>query len=88
MIKHLHYEFDLRKGEIVSVVLNQQAYVRLMDKDNYGSYKSGAQYRFYGGHAEETPYEINPPHSGHWHLAIDLGAFEGEVAASVKILQG
>ncbi len=87
MVKHLHYEFNLRSTEIVKVALDQQAYVRLMDNDNYINYKSGLQYRFYGGLAEISPYEISPPSGGHWHLAIDLGVYEGDIEAKVKIIQ-
>ena len=87
MTKHLHYEFDLSRDEFVRITLKQQAYVRLMDRDNYTNYKGGLQYRFYGGLAEVSPYEITPPSGGHWHLAIDLGAYEGDIEAAVRIIR-
>ncbi len=87
-MRHLHYKFNLKKHDLVRVQLNQQAYVRLMDDDNYLNYTSGAQFRFYGGLATESPYEISPPSGGFWHLAIDLGPYEGSVDATVKVIQG
>ncbi|MBW3595972.1 MAG: DUF1883 domain-containing protein [Planctomycetes bacterium] len=84
----LHYEFDLDANDAVEVVLDKQANVRLMDDANFNQYRRGAQHRYFGGLAKESPVTLAPPHAGHWHLVIDLGGYAGSVSASARILQG
>ena len=87
-MNYLHYEFNLSHGDVVEVRLDKQANVRLLDNLNYQKYRAGQPYRFYGGRATRSPAHIHPPHSGHWHVVIDLGGYTGTVNASVKIIGG
>jgi hypothetical protein len=87
-MNYLHYEFDLGSDNVVEVRLDKQANVRLLDNSNYQRYRLGQQYNFYGGRATKSPAHLRPPHSGHWHLVIDLGGYAGTVNASVNIIGG
>ncbi|MCL5027703.1 MAG: DUF1883 domain-containing protein [Bacteroidetes bacterium] len=84
----LHYDLNLSPNEIVEVTLDKQANVRLLDDINYSKYKSGQQHTYYGGRATTNPVRLSPPHSGHWHLVIDLGGYAGTVNASVRTFRG
>lgn len=87
-MNYLHYDLHLTQDEIVEITLDKQANVRLLDGSNYSAYKRGERHRYYGGLAKTSPYRLKPPHSGHWHLVIDLGGYSGTVRASVRTLGG
>lgn len=83
----LHYTLDLGSRDVVQVELDVEAYLRLMNDENYEIYRQGKNYRYYGGLAEKSPANIKPPSRGHWHLCIDLGGKDGEINAQVHIVQ-
>ena len=82
----LHKEFDLSAGDIVEVTLDHAANVQLLDPSNYQAYRSGRQYRYHGGYVTASPFRLEAPQPGHWHLVIDLGGNAGTVRASVRVL--
>jgi hypothetical protein len=84
----LHYNLNLQAGEIVEVVLDKQANVRLLDEANFSNYQRGARHTYHGGFAKQSPVRLAPPTPGHWHLVIDLGGYAGSVNASVRTLRG
>lgn len=85
-MEHLHYQFNAQTGDVVEVILDHAANVQLLDMLNYTNYTMGEPFRYYGGYAQVSPYRIRPPHSGHWHLAVDLGGSPGSVRASVQVV--
>jgi hypothetical protein len=85
-MNYLHYEFDLGPNDVVRVTLDKQANVKMLDENNYRSYQSGRQHRYYGGLAKTSPINLKAPHQGHWHVVIDLGGYSGTVHASAQIL--
>ncbi len=87
-MNYLHYDFNLQSGDIVEVTLDKQANVRLLDDNNYSKYRGGEKHRYYGGRAVRSPVRLPVPHSGHWHVVIDLGGQAGTVTASVRTLSG
>ncbi len=88
-MQFIHHDLGYRQsGEIVEVTLSGQANVRLMDSGNFNSYRSGRQHRFYGGRATRSPTQLQIPHSGHWHVAIDLGGYSGNIRSGIRILPG
>ena len=84
----LHYKVDLSPGEGVEVTLDKRANVKLLDDTNFRAYQNGQQHRYYGGEAVRSPVRLTPPHSGRWHIAIDLGGYSGSVKASVRTVRG
>lgn len=86
----VHHDLGQRKsGEIIEVTLaGNAANVQLMDNSNFLNYRSRRQYRYQGGHATRSPVRLQIPHSGHWHVAIDLGGQKGSVRSGVQILPG
>ena len=84
----LHEEFDLQPEDVVEVSLDSQANVMLLDPHNFSNYQEGSSYRYYGGHAENTPVRLSPPHSGTWHVVVNLGGYAGSVRAGVRIIRG
>lgn len=89
-MKFQHYDLGhLKGGQIVQVTLSgTAANVLLMDSSNFSSYKGGRRCKYYGGHAKRSPVRIPVPHSGHWHVAIDLGGYGGTIRSSVNVLPG
>lgn len=87
LVNYLHYEFDLGADDVVEVILEGKANVRLLDDSNFTLYREGKKHRYYGGFANKSPIWIPAPHAGHWHLVIDLGGYAGTVRASARVLQ-
>ena len=57
-----------------------------MDLSNFQSYKAGRRYTYHGGHATRSPVQIPVPHTGHWHVAIDLGGYSGTMRSAVNVI--
>lgn len=86
-MQYLHNDLGLRgAGDVIEVTLDHAANVKLMDSSNFSNYRSGNQHRYYGGHATRSPVRLSVPHSGHWHLAVDLGGYGGSVRAGIRVL--
>ena len=81
----LHYEFQLKKGDVVEVKLDKQANVQLLDELNFSNYKKGKKYSHIGGLSKKLLVELSSPYKGHWHLVIDLGGHAGTVKAAVRV---
>lgn len=84
-MEHLHYPVNIGAGSVVEVTLDHAANVMLLDDMNYRSYVNGQQYRYYGGHATQTPVRLLAPYPGQWHVVVDLGGHGGSVRASVRV---
>ncbi|MBW3539727.1 MAG: DUF1883 domain-containing protein [Planctomycetes bacterium] len=87
-MNYLHYEFDLDENDVVEVILEGRANVRLLDDENYERYRNGEQHRYHGGFAKTSPVEIPAPRAGHWHIVVDLGGYAGTVRATANVLRG
>ena len=87
-MNYLHYDLSLGSNDVVEVTLDKQANVRLLTDTNYSQYKNGKQHSYFGGLAKSSPIRLAAPHSGHWHLVIDLGGYAGTVSASVRVIKG
>ena len=87
-MKFIHNDLGNRKsGEIVEVTLSgSAANVRLMDSSNFSSYKNGRKHRYYGGLAKRSPVRLQIPHSGRWHVTVDMQGLRGNVRSSVRML--
>lgn len=86
-VNYLHYEFDVGPDEIIQIKLDKQANVLLLDNHNYRKYHKGESFSYRGGLAKKSPFNMKPPHSGHWHVVIDIGGRKGTVRASVKTIK-
>lgn len=86
-MEYLHKEFDLAQGDVVEVTLaGNAANVLLLDPDNFQNYRQGKSCTYYGGYARTTPFRIEAPQAGRWHLVIDLGGGAGRVQASSRVI--
>ncbi len=82
-----HYDLGYRRGgETVIVTLSgSAANVRLMDSSNFQSYRSGRSHRYIGGLAKSSPVRLGIPHSGNWHVTIDMQGLRGTVRSGVHV---
>ncbi|WP_270220148.1 DUF1883 domain-containing protein [Lactococcus lactis] len=60
----------------VTVHLQHRADVFLVDEQNYRNYKSGHNFRYFGGNATKTPVTITVNGPGRWYLIVDNGSGE------------
>lgn len=88
-MQFIHNDLGQRqRGEIVEVTLTSGANVRLMTSSEFANYKNGRRHRYTGGLATKSPIRLQIPHSGHWHVAVDMQGLRGSTRASVRILPG
>lgn len=82
-----HYDLhNLKKGQVVVINLEgNAANVRLMDTINFNAYRNGRKHRYFGGLAKKSPVRLSVPHSGHWHVTVDLFGLGGKVSSSVSV---
>ncbi len=81
---NLNYQ---QAGSVVVVHLGSAANVQLLDNSNFGRYLNDQGYTGYGrGYYTTTPVRLVIPHDGHWHVAVDLGGYAGQVSASVEVI--
>ncbi|TAI59864.1 DUF1883 domain-containing protein [Bradyrhizobium sp. 31Argb] len=57
-----------------------------MDSSNFANYRQGGQHRYFGGRATRSPFRLQVPSAGRWHVAVDLEGYSGSVQAGVRIL--
>lgn len=86
-MEYLHREFDLAEGDVVEVTLaGNAANVLLLDSQNFQNYREGKPYSYSGGYARTSPFRIQAPRPGRWHLVVDLGGGAGRVQASGRVV--
>lgn len=64
-------QFDLgqcKRGDVWRVELSAGANVFLVDSSNFNAFKSGRDFRYYGGLIERTPHDFVVPNAGHWYI--------------------
>ena len=83
-----HYKLgNLDQGSVVEVILEENAAnVRLLDDYNFRCYKSGKKHSFHGGYIKKSPFRINVPCSGIWHVVIDIGGYPGRIKSNVRVI--
>ena len=85
-MKILHFPLGfLTSGTAIEVTLSGQANVMLLDKSNFYRYRQGRQFRYHGGLVKHSPFRLQTPTSGEWHVAIDLGGGRGRVLAELTL---
>ena len=88
MSKFIHSDLGFRhNGDVVEVTLSgSAANVRLLDSSNFSNYRNGRQHRYYGGLAQQSPVRIPIPHSGIWHVVVDMQGLRGTVNAGARVI--
>ncbi len=76
-----------QRGTVVEVTLSgSAANVRLLDSSNFQSFRSGRQHRYYGGLITRSPARLVVPHSGSWHITVDMQGLRGQTLSSVRTI--
>lgn len=85
MMEYIHKRKYIEFGKTVTIEVNIQANVLLMEDDDFNRFRTNRRHNHYGGLTRLTPYRINVPHSGYWNIVIDLDGFDGPVSHSINI---
>jgi len=59
----------------------------IVDDSNLSSFKSGANYTYYGGFYKRFPATISVPRSGFWNVTIDLGGGSASIKYNLSIIK-
>lgn len=89
-LQFIHTDLGQRKrGEMVEVTLRgSAANVRLMDTSNSHAYRNGRRHSYHGGLVKRSPFRMQIPRNGHWHVTVDMQGLRGNVRSSVQVLPG
>lgn len=87
-MKFTHYDLGQKsRGDIVQITLaGSAANVRLMDSSNFSNYRAGRKHRYIGGLPKRSPINLQIPHSGHWHVTVDMVGLRGTTRSSIRML--
>lgn len=84
-----HYDLgQLTRGTVIEVTLTNGANVRLMDSSNFNSYKNDRQHRYQGGLVKRSPFRVQVPRTGRWHLTVDVAGLRDGTRSSIRVLPG
>nr|WP_313417605.1 DUF1883 domain-containing protein [Brevundimonas diminuta] len=85
-----HYDLGhVERGSVVVVTLSgSAANVRLMDSSNLSNFRSGRRHTYHGGLARSSLVRLAVPHSGRWHLTVDMQGLRGTVRSGVQVVPG
>jgi len=84
-----YYLGHVERGSVVVVTLSgSAANVRLMDSSNLSNFRSGRRHTYHGGLARSSPVRLAVPHSGRWHLTVDMQGLRGTVRSGVQVVPG
>ena len=84
----LHYELWTQAGGHIQVFLSgNAANMLVLDDSNFQNYRSGRQFKYYGGYFDQSLAKITPPGAGHWNVVVDLGGRAGQVNAAVRVVR-
>ena len=88
-MQFLHSDLGFRSdGDLVEVTLTEGANIRLLDSVNFSQYQNGLQHSYHGGRATRSPVRLPIPHSGIWHVVVDLQGLANPTSASVRVING
>ena len=87
-MKFIHHRLGhVAVGSVVEVTLQgNSANVRLMDQSNFTNYKAGRRHRYHGGLAKQSPVRLQVPHSGTWHVTVDMQGLRGTVRSGARVI--
>ena len=87
-LKFIHHKLGhVERNSVVEVKLKgNQANVRLMDNSNFNSYKAGRQHRYQGGLTKKSLVRLKVPHTGTWHVTVDMRGLGGKVRSSAQVI--
>lgn len=86
MSNFIHYEVTAGPDNVIEVEVDKRANVLLMDPSNFSSYRQRRSHRYFGGQALRSPVRLTPPHTGSWHVVIDLGGASGRLNTACRVI--
>jgi len=83
-----HYDLGYQsRGTVVEVSLSgSAANVRLLDSSDFQHYRSGRRHSYYGGLIRRSPAHLAIPHSGHWHVTVDMQGLRRTTRSSIRLI--
>jgi peptidyl-tRNA hydrolase len=79
----IHAREYLQEGDAVIVNCDTQCNVIIMTDSEFANYKSGRQFRHYGGFYKMFPASILVPHADHWNTVLDLAGGHANIRYSI-----
>ena len=64
------WDFNASAGSTVSMTIDRQANVFLVDDTNFSSFRRGGTFNYYGQLQKHRGVRLTVPRTGHWHLVL------------------
>lgn len=66
----VHWQFNLKVGQVVSMTIDTQCDVFLVDDSNFSSFQYDGNFEYFGGAQKMRAVHIRVPRTGHWNLVL------------------
>ena len=86
-MQFLHYQVKADKDQIIQVVIDNEASVKLMDTFNFSKYQLGKTPEYFGGIYPASTVEFRVHKLDDWHVVVDLDGKMGVVKAYVNLVK-
>ena len=65
-----YWKFNLSAGQLVTMTVETQCDVYLVDESNLSSLRNGGRFTHYGGAQKMKQVRLVAPHSGTWNVVL------------------
>ncbi len=79
----IHAREYLQQGDAVIVNCDYACNICVMTDSEFQNYRTGRQFRHFGGFYKLFPARISVPHSDHWNVTLDLGGGAANIKYSI-----
>ena len=83
---HLHKTLELAPGALVRVSVTARAFIALLDDENYDLYLEDEDFEYYGDTVSRSPFDLQAPYPGLWHLVIEQDDPAEHLSVGVQIV--
>ena len=83
----IHSREYLDRGDVVVLSCDTQCNFMITTDSDFGSYRCGRTFRYYGGRFTRFPGRIVVPHTDNWNITIDLGGAAANIRYNLQILR-
>ena len=87
MSDFIHAREYLQQGDVVVVNSSHQCNVALTTDIEFENYRTGRQFRHWGGFYKMFPARIVVPHTDNWNITLDLGGGSADIRYSISYIK-
>ena len=87
MSDFIHSREHFSQGDVAVLNCDTQCNFLLLDDHNFNNFKSGRDYRYFGGFYKMFPAKIQAPQSGYWNMVVNLGGGSANIRYGLSVIR-